>query len=368
MPDSAPHMLSHPEQRKPPARHDHGHSHLGVGAHAAATAEGLRAVTLATLGMLAVAAFQLLIFALSNSAGLLSDALHNLGDILTTVALGGAFLVARRPATRRYTYGFSRAEDLAGAFIAIVIVASAGAAAYESVAHLLAHTVPTRIGWAILAALIGFVGNEGLAEYKMRVGRRIGSQALIADGQHSRTDGLTSLAAAIGLALTFVGLPMADPIAGLLISVAILYILVDVGRGVYWRLMDAVDPQVVEAITALAAGMPGVAQVTETRARWAGRQLYIALVLTADPSLTLAAAHAIAERVRQEVLHHVPGASMVDVHVDPAGLEAEAHAPLPLGHNVGRDPGGLHSQGDTHEHDEPDEPGEHTQEEGEHGH
>lgn len=302
--------------------HGHGHSHLPSDNMAASTREGLRVVAIATAGMFVVAAVELGFFAVSQSAGLLSDALHNLGDVLTTIAIWVAFLVARRPATRRYTYGYSRAEDLAGAFITLVIVASAGLAAWESYRRLITNAVPTQVGWGIAAALFGFVGNEALAQYKIRAGRRLNSQPLIADGQHSRIDGITSLAAAAGLLLEYFGVRHADPVAGLLISVAILYILVEVGRDVFRRLMDAVDPEVIEQVRMEAMGVPGVQEVADIRARWAGRRLYVAFNIGADSTLTLAQAHAIAERARQEVLAHVAGAAIVDIHVDPVGLPA----------------------------------------------
>lgn len=298
----------------------HGHSHLPSDNMAASTQEGLRVVAIATAGMFVVAAVEFAIFAVSQSAGLLSDALHNLGDVLTTLALWAAFLIARRPPTKRFTYGFSRAEDLAGAFIALVITLSAGAAAFESYRRLVTGAHPTQIGLGIAAALFGFAGNEALAEYKIRAGHRLNSAPLVADGQHSRADGLTSLAAAVGLLLTFFGWHEADPIAGLLISVAILYILIDVGRDVLHRLLDAVDPAVVDEVRGHALSITGVQQVEDIRARWAGRRLYVALNLGADATMTLAEAHAIAERVRQEVLAHVAGAAIVDVHVDPVGL------------------------------------------------
>lgn len=298
----------------------HGHSHLPGNTMAASTEEGLRVVAIATAGMILVAGVEFAIFAISQSAGLLSDALHNLGDVLTTVALWVAFLIARRPPTKRYTYGFSRAEDLAGAFIALVITLSAGAAAFESYRRLVSHAQPTQIGLGIVAALFGFAGNEVLAEYKIRAGRRLNSAPLVADGQHSRADGLTSLAAAVGLALTWFGWREADPIAGLLISVAILYILLDVGREVLHRLLDAVDPAIVDEVREHALSVSGVQEVEDIRARWAGRQLYVALNLGADATMTLAEAHAIAERVRQEVIAHVAGAAIVDIHVDPVGL------------------------------------------------
>jgi cation diffusion facilitator family transporter len=300
--------------------------------------------------MFVVSAVEFIFFALSQSAGLLSDALHNLGDVFTTVAILVAFLLARRPANNRFTYGYSRAEDLAGAFIVLVITLSAGAAAFASYSRLVADAVPTNIGWAIAAALVGFAGNEGLAEYKIRVGRRINSAPLIADGQHSRTDGLTSLAAAVGLVLTLLGFHRADPIAGLLISVAILYILMDVGRNLLFRLMDAVDPTIVTEVRARATAVPGVRQIEDVRARWAGRRLYIALNLGADASITLLEAHTIAERARQEILAHIAGAASVDIHVDPVNLPegVDPHAVL---HENDDHSHGDHGQGD---HDDVD--------------
>ena len=285
------------------------------------TAIGLRAIYISTAGMLLVAVIEFGFFLLANSAGLLSDALHNLGDVFTTVALFFAFRISALPATRRYTYGYHRAEDLAGGFIALVIVASAVAAGWESYRRLVTGVVPSHIGWAIGAALIGFAGNEALAEYKLRVGRRINSQPLIADGLHSRTDGLTSLAAAVGLLLTgWAHIREADPVAGLVIAVAILYILVEVGRDVLARLMDTVEPHVVDSIERQARGVAGVQDVADVRARWAGRRLYIALTIAVDSALTIAAGHDIAETVRQEVLAHVQGAATVDVHMDPWGM------------------------------------------------
>lgn len=316
---------AHDEMRD---HHHSGHAHSHTGGAGRESSEGLRVVAVATAGMLVVALIELGVFAIGHSAGLLSDALHNLGDVLTTVALWVAFLLARRPATERFTYGLHRAEDLAGAFIALVIALSGIAAAFTAYQRLVSGAVPTQIGWGILAALVGFGGNEALAQYKIRKGRELRSEPLVADGQHSRADGLTSLAAAVGLALTRLGWRAADPLAGLLISLAILYILVDVARNVLARLLDAVDPATLEHIRELAGSVAGVQQVADVRARWAGRRLYAALNIGADGTMPLREAHAVAERVRQEVLAHVPGAAMVDVHVDPLGLPegAEAHA------------------------------------------
>lgn len=336
-------MAQHPTPSS--SERGHSHTHSPPVFEQSTAAVGLRAIYIATAGMVLVAVVEFTFFALANSAGLLSDALHNLGDVFTTVALWFAFRISARPASRRYTYGYHRAEDLAGAFIALVIVVSAIAAAWESYQRLATGSVPTNIGWGIAAALFGFAGNEALAEYKVRVGRRINSQPLIADGLHSRIDGFTSLAAAMGLAVTgLFGWRAADPIAGLVISVAILYILVDVGRDVLARLLDSVEPHVLDEIEAQARSVPGVHGVSDVRARWAGRRLFVALNVDADRALTLAAAHDIAESVRQEVLAHVQGAATVDVHVDPWGLPDGHDDPHRWRHND-------HDH-DDHDHDD----------------
>ena len=309
----------------------HSHPHATPEHTSWRSDEALRTVAIATAGMGLVAVVEIVVFIFSHSAGLLADALHNFGDVLTTVALWVAYSLARRPATQRFTYGYHRAEDLAGVLIMLVILLSAITSGITSIERLLHPPHLTNIGIGIGAALFGFVGNEALAEYKLHIGRKLNSAPLIADGIHSRADGITSLAAAAGLLLAALGIPLADPIAGLLISVAILYILLDVGRDVVRRLMDAVDPETLTQIEAVATDVPGVRFVRDVRARWAGRRLYIALTMGADSTLTLADAHAIAEHVRQDVLAQVAGACTVDVHVDPAGLPlgVDPHAEIP---------------------------------------
>src|SRR5436305_12350850 len=200
----------------------HGHEHGRVDADLYGDRAGLRAVQISTAGMFIVAAIQFAIAAIGGSAGLFADALHNLGDVLTTVALWIAFVVSRRAANQRYTYGYYRTEDLAGVFIVLVIIASAVASAIESIQKLTSGVVPTQIYLSMAAALVGVAGNELLAQYKISVGKRINSVPLIADGQHSRIDGLTSLAAFIGLLGVLLGFPMADPIAGIVITLVIL--------------------------------------------------------------------------------------------------------------------------------------------------
>src|SRR2546423_1152835 len=305
--------------------HGHGHEHGKVDADLYGNQVGLRAVQISTAGMFIVAAIQFAIAAIGGSAGLFADALHNLGDVLTTVALWIAFVLSNRAANRRYPYGYYGPEDLAGIFIVLVIIASAVAGAVESILKLTTGSVPTQLYLSMAAALIGVAGNEILAQYKISVGKRINSVPLIADGQHSRIDGLTSLAAFIGLIGVALGFPLADPIAGLIITAVILTVVYSTTRSVLQRLLDAVDPRLIPTIVTTASEVPGVEAVNDPRARWVGHTLHVSLNIEVDPELTIANAHAIAEEVRHRLFHQVEGISEVIIHTDPAGHSEDFH-------------------------------------------
>ena len=205
--------------------------------------EGPRALKISLAGLAVTAVAQLVVVMVSHSVALLADTIHNFADALTAVPLGFAFWLGRRPPTRRYTYGYGRAEDLAGIFIVVTIAASAVVAAWEAVNRLVNPRDVQNVGWVIAAGIVGAVGNELVALYRIRVGRRIGSAALVADGLHARTDGITSLAVVVGAVGVALGWEKADPIVGLVITVAILFVLKNAARDIYRRLMDAVDPE-----------------------------------------------------------------------------------------------------------------------------
>lgn len=299
----------------------HGHKHEGAQIDSAleASAEGIRALKISLIGLLATAIFQSVIAWISGSAALLADTVHNFSDALTALPLWLAFAVSRRPANRRYTYGYGRAEDLAGLVIILMIALSAGLAGYESARKLLQPEPISNLGWVIVAAIIGAAGNEIVAEYRIRTGRRIGSAALIADGQHARVDGLTSLAVLIGAIGVWLGFPLADPLIGLLITVAILFILKDTAQTMWYRLMDAVDPELTDRLEQVAQGVPNVRAVHDVRVRWLGHRLRCELHISVDAALSTAESHAIAEEARHRLLHELPGLEVVTVHVDPDG-------------------------------------------------
>jgi cation diffusion facilitator family transporter len=295
--------------------HGHGHGH----GHADASAEGMRALWLSFAVLLATAAAQAVVVAFSGSVALLGDTLHNLTDALTAVPLAIAFLLGRRAATRRFTYGLGRAEDLAGLVILVVIAASAGFAAWQAIERLIAPRELSNVGWVAAAGLIGFAGNELVARYRIAVGRRIGSAALVADGLHARTDGFASLAVLLSAGGAWIGWHRADPVVGLVITAAILAVLVGAARAVLARLLDAVDPELVGRAEDVLSGTPGVRAVGRLRLRWVGHDLTAQAEVEVDPDLSLARAHHIAHEAEDRLIHALPRLREALIHAHPLG-------------------------------------------------
>jgi cation diffusion facilitator family transporter len=278
---------------------------------------GIRAVKISLAGLMATALLQVVLVVVTGSVALLADTIHNFSDALTSVPLWIAFVLGRRAATRSHTFGYRRAEDLAGLFIVAMIAFSAFLAGWESFQRLLDPHPISNIGLVVAAGIIGFAGNELVASYRIRTGKRIGSAALIADGYHARTDGFTSLAVVFGALGVMLGFPQADPVVGLLITVAILFVLKDAVRQVFGRLMDAVDPTLVEMVEHTAANVEKVESVGDVRLRWIGHRLDAALHVTVDCDMSVAEGHGVGEKVRHALFHEIKGLDSVLVHVDP---------------------------------------------------
>jgi cation diffusion facilitator family transporter len=297
------------------------------------TRRGLRAVKISFAGLLVTSIIQIVVVVLSGSVALLADTIHNFSDALTAVPLFLAFRLSTRPPNRRYTYGYRRAEDLAGVFILAMITLSAVVAAFEAVRRLVHPTQVDHLGALLAAGVVGFLGNELVALYRIREGNTIGSAALVADGYHARTDGFTSLAVAAGAIGVWAGFDRADPIVGLGISVAIFAVLIGAARQIYYRLMDAVDPSIIESIEHVARETPGVLGVDPPQARWLGHRLVADLAVTVDGDLAVSDGHLVAEEVRHRLLHEVRHLDDANVHVDPA--EPDPHR-LTRHHHTGR--------------------------------
>lgn len=291
------------------------------------SARGIWALKVSLLGLGATALFQVLIVIISGSVALLADTVHNFSDALTAVPLWIAFTLGRRAASRRYTYGYGRAEDLAGLFIVLMIALSAGVAGWQSIRRLIDPQPIDNVGWVIAAAIIGFLGNEAVAVFRIRIGREIGSAALVADGYHARTDGLTSLAVLFSGLGALAGIRLADPLIGLAITVAILFVLRSAVVQMWHRLMDASDPDMVDRFEHAAADVSGVQEVAGVRVRWLGHRLEADLRIVVNEERSTRESHAVAEAVRHALFHAEPKLATVIVHVDPCGhAGGEVHA------------------------------------------
>ncbi len=283
----------------------HGHAHGGVDAAILGSREAMRTLgrSLVILGL--TAAFQVVVVVLSGSIALLADTIHNAGDALTAVPLAAAFILGRRPPNRRLTYGYGRVEDLAGIAVVLIILFSAAVAAYEAIDRLINPQTPSHLLATALAGLIGFAGNEWVAVYRIRTGRRIGSVALEADGYHARIDGFTSLAVVVGVLGVAAGFRLADPIVGLLISVAILRIVWQSAREIGLRALDGVDPEIVERVREEAASVPGVLAVRDVRARWLGHIVRAEVTVAVEPERHVREGDAIADAVGARLAERV---------------------------------------------------------------
>jgi cation diffusion facilitator family transporter len=303
----------------------HGHTHGAVDPYIATSERGLWAVKWSFVALFVTALLQLGVVILSGSVALLSDTIHNFGDAATAVPLWIAFALTRLGASRRFPFGYGRVEDLAGVVVVLIILFSALVAGYQAIERLINPQPVGFLGALAAAAIVGFLGNEAVAIFRIRVGRQIGSAALVADGYHARTDGWTSLAVLIGAVGVWLGYPLADPIVGLLIAAAILVIVWQSGKMVFARLLDGVDPSVMDEIRSAAARVEGVEDVAEVRARWVGHWLRAEVNVAVNPEASVAEGHEVAREVNHRLLHELGYLETAVVHVDPAQESGEEY-------------------------------------------
>ena len=296
--------------------HAHGHQQAALDPNLA-TDRGVWALKISLAGLLVTAIFQVVIVIISDSVALLADTIHNFSDALTAIPLGLAFWLSRRARNKRYTYGYGRAEDLAGVIIVLMIAFSAGEAIYQAILRFIEPRPISNLEWVAAAAIIGFIGNEMVAVFRIRVGKEIGSAALVADGYHARTDGFTSLAVLAGAIGVWLGFPLLDPIIGLGIGIAILGIVWKSAQDMWHRMMDAVDPEIYEEFKHIASHVNGVMDIHSAAIRWVGHRLWGEMHVTVNCKMTVLEGHRITEEVRHALFHEFPALVEVVVHADP---------------------------------------------------
>jgi cation diffusion facilitator family transporter len=302
--------------------HGHGHTHGVIDPSIATTGRGIWAIKWSFVILAITSLMQLVIVALSGSVALLADTIHNIGDAGTAIPLWVAFALARRRPSPRFTYGYGRVEDLAGVIIVGIILFSAIVAGWQAVERLLEPQPIAFLGWVAAAGVVGFLGNEAVAVFRVRVGREIQSAALIADGYHARVDGLTSLAVVLGALGVWLGFPLADPIVGLIITAMIFGIVWQSAKAVFTRLLDGVDPHIPAELRHAAEHVPGIAAIDGVRARWVGHRLHAEADIVVDAELPVCEAAMLAERLRAEAQHHLPALSWLRVEFKVADAAA----------------------------------------------
>lgn len=306
---------------------EHSHTHGVVDPSIASSTKGLWAIKWSFVGLMVTALLQVVVVFFSGSVALLADTIHNFGDAATAIPLGIAFTLAKLKPTKRFSYGYGRVEDLAGMAVVLIILFSAIVAGYQAIDRFL-HPQPVTYLWAVAAAsIVGFIGNELVAVFRIRVGKEINSAALVADGYHARTDGWTSLAVLFGAAGVWLGFPLADPLIGLGITAAIFVIVWQSAKAVFVRALDGVEPEILDEISHAVSHVSGVRDVSDVRARWIGHKLHIEMNIAVEPSLSVEQGHDIASNVQHELFHHLNYLSLAVVHVDPTHQSGERYHP-----------------------------------------
>lgn len=321
---------AHGHDHGPGGGHDHGQGIFGwlrgTFAHSHAAADkidetmesnerGIAALKISLIALLITAGLQLVVVLFSHSVSLLADMIHNFGDATTSIPLWFAFALAKRGTSRRFPYGYGKVEDLAGVAIVAVIFLSACVAAYESVMKIIHPQPMLHLWWVALAAVIGFAGNEAVAVFRIRTGKEIGSAALVADGMHARVDGFTSLAVLLGVIGAALGFPLVDPLIGLLITVAILFIVKDAVIAVFNRMVEKIEPEILQEVEHAPLHIPGVQKVEHARARWVGHRVFADLEISVDPEMSVRDAHAVSDAVQETLKSHVPSFGEAIIHV-----------------------------------------------------
>ncbi|RUL99303.1 cation diffusion facilitator family transporter [Rhizobium chutanense] len=302
----------------------HGHTHGVIDPSIASSERGIWAIKWSFVILAITALLQLVVVFTSGSVALLADTIHNIGDAATAIPLWIAFTLVRRKPTRTFNYGLGRVEDLAGMVIVLIILFSAIVAGYEAIDRLLNPQPITQLLAVAVAGVIGFIGNEAVAVFRIRVGRQMNSAALIADGYHARTDGLTSLAVVFGAVGVWMGFPLADPIIGLLITIAIFGIVWQSARSVITRSLDGVEPGTAEEVRHAAEHVKGIDRVVDVKARWLGHKLHADVTIAVDPSKTVAEANALVVTLRNELNAHLPALATATIQLVSAGAPAAA--------------------------------------------
>ncbi len=258
---------------------------------------------------------------LGASEALIADAADTLGDSVTSVVVVLGAWQARRPADDEHPYGHGKAEVLAGRSVAVIVMLVGILFGYRAVSKIVSPDPQMPALWTLWFALASMVVKEGMFRYKIRLGRRLKSESLIADALNHRSDVFSSMFAAAGItAAIYLGPEwrFLDALAAVAICLIIFGIGVAAFRRTSSALMDqAADADTVAAIRRAAAGVEGVKDTEKLLTRRSGLETHVDLHVEVDPAMPVGDAHAIASAVNAAILRDVPGVTHVTVHIEP---------------------------------------------------
>lgn len=279
-------------------------------------------ITLVINIILAILKFLAGIF--GNSSAMIADSLHSLSDAASTIAVIIGLKIASRPPDNEHHYGHARAETVATKIVALLLIVTGGTVGVSAIKLLFAREIQQPSLIPLIAAVLSIVVKEIMYRYTYNVGKKINSNALLADAWHHRSDAFSSVTALVGIAGARLGLPILDPLAGLVVALMILWI----GFKLYWEsvdeLVDAAPKQeIMDQVERLALSTPGVIKVNQIKGRKHGPHIYIDLKICVNPNITVQEGHAIAHEAGRRIRTNE---DIVDVlvHVNPDQSEGSS--------------------------------------------
>lgn len=271
----------------------------------------------------------------SGSVALLADAVHSFSDVFASIAVWLGLRFARKEPSERFPYGLYKVETLALLVVSIIVIVSGIEILLESMKRLWASytiTLPhVTIAVACSSALVSLL----LSRYKDKVGKSIGSQALIGEGKHSMVDVYSSIIVVLGVAFNFMGIPWAEAVAGLIITIIILKLGLWMGRDSILVLLDiCLRPEYAQEIRRIAENIPGVKAVHGIKVRRAGPFVFGEMHMEVDERLSVDRAHEISEKVEDKVKEKIKEMDSLTIHIEPSKKERRRLA-MPIAEDNG---------------------------------
>ena len=258
----------------------------------------------------------------SNSAAMISDAVHSASDVFSTVIVMIGIKEAAKSSDKKHPYGHERIESVASLLLSVALFVTGGVIGFDGIMSIATKSYLTqkKVGiLALAAAIISIAVKEWMFHYTMHTAKILNSTALKADAWHHRSDAISSVGALIGISLSMAGFPVFDPVASIIICILIIKVAIDIFKESSDRMIDtAADPDTEDIICKIIMSIDGVMGINRLSTRLFGSKIYVDVEIYADGTLTLAESHMIAQNVHDTLEKQIPQIKHCMVHVDPA--------------------------------------------------